>query len=53
MVLSSDGVTEARQDGELFAEERLVEFVLSMEPIRPRKVPQTIFDEILRFAGCT
>lgn len=51
LILYTDGVTEARKDEELFGEERLVEFVRSMEPLRPRKVPQTIFDEVLRFAG--
>jgi serine phosphatase RsbU (regulator of sigma subunit) len=50
LVLYTDGVTEARQDGELFGEERLVEFVRSMEPVRPKKVPQVIFNEVLRFA---
>ncbi|MBW6468505.1 MAG: SpoIIE family protein phosphatase [Coriobacteriia bacterium] len=51
LVLYTDGVTEARQDGELFGQDRLVDFVRNMEPLRPKEVPQTIFDEILRFTG--
>ncbi|MHB1324138.1 MAG: chemotaxis protein CheB [Coriobacteriia bacterium] len=51
LVLYTDGVTEARKEGEMFGEERLVGFVRSMETQRPGKVPQTIFDEVLRFAG--
>lgn len=49
LVLYTDGVTEARGDGELLGEGRLVEFVRSMEPLRARKVPQAVFDEVLRF----
>jgi len=51
LVLYTDGVTEARQDGEFFGEKRLVEFVHRMEPLAPKKVPQAIFDEVLRFTG--
>lgn len=51
LVLYTDGVTEARQDGELFGEERLVEFVQRMEPVGPKKVPQMIFDEVMRYTG--
>lgn len=51
LVLFTDGVTEARRDGELFGEARLVEFVQSMEALRPKKVPQAILDEVLQFTG--
>jgi serine phosphatase RsbU (regulator of sigma subunit) len=51
LVLYTDGVTEARRDGTLFGEERLVGFVRRMEEPRPKRVPRTIFDEVLRFAG--
>ncbi|MDO8848456.1 MAG: chemotaxis protein CheB [Coriobacteriia bacterium] len=53
LVLYTDGVTEARRDGELFGQKRLVEFIRSMGSLRPKKVPQAIFDEVLRFAGGT
>jgi len=51
LVLYTDGVTEARRDGELFGEERLVEFVRRLEPMPPKKVPEAIFEEVQRYTG--
>lgn len=51
LILYTDGVTEARRDGDLFGEERLVEFVAGMKRTTPRKVPEVIFDEVLRYTN--
>jgi len=53
LVLYTDGVTEAKRDGELFGEDRLVEFVRGMPPTPVKKVPAAVFDEVLRFTGGT
>jgi PAS domain-containing protein len=53
LILYTDGVTEARSDGDLFGEERLVESVANMPPTRPRKVPEAIFDQVMRYTGGT
>lgn len=49
LVLYTDGVTEARRDGELFGEERLIEFVRRMGPTPSKKVPEAVFEEVLRY----
>jgi serine phosphatase RsbU (regulator of sigma subunit)/PAS domain-containing protein len=51
LVLYTDGVTEAKRDGELFGEERLVEFVRRLEPMPPKKVPEAIFEEVERYSS--
>ena len=51
LVLYTDGVTEARRDGELFGEERLVEFVRAMPSTPPKDVPEAVFEEVLRYTG--
>jgi serine phosphatase RsbU (regulator of sigma subunit) len=51
LILYTDGVTEARCDGELFGEERLADFVTRMAPTPPKKVPKAVFDEVLRYTG--
>ena len=53
LVLYTDGVTEARRNGELFGEQRLTEFVRQMETMPTKDVPQTIFDEVLGYTGGT
>ena len=46
LVLYTDGVIEARCDGELYGEERLVKLVGSLEPIAAREMPQAIFSDV-------
>jgi phosphoserine phosphatase RsbU/P len=51
LVLYTDGVTEARRDGEMFGEDRLVDFVGSMGTMRSKKMPDAIFKEVQRYTG--
>ncbi|HZD60835.1 MAG TPA: SpoIIE family protein phosphatase [Anaerolineae bacterium] len=51
LVLYTDGVIEARTNGEFFEEQRLVEFIQGLGPISAKEVPKRIFDEVLRFTG--
>ncbi|HSK46441.1 MAG TPA: SpoIIE family protein phosphatase [Coriobacteriia bacterium] len=51
LVLYTDGVTEARRDGSLFGEERLVEFIQHMDPTPSKQVPEAIFEEVMQFTG--
>lgn len=51
LILYTDGVTEARHDGELLGEEWLVEFIARMGSTPPKKLPEAIFDEVLRYTG--
>lgn len=51
LVLYTDGVTEARFKGELFGEERLIEFILEASELGVTGLPQKIFDEINKFTA--
>ncbi|HZD61039.1 MAG TPA: PAS domain S-box protein [Anaerolineae bacterium] len=51
LILYTDGVIEARRDGEFFEEDHLIEFVRELEPISAKEVPRAIFDEVLRFSS--
>jgi serine phosphatase RsbU (regulator of sigma subunit) len=53
LILYTDGVTEAKSDGELFGEGRLAEFVAGFGAVPSKKVPEAIFDEVLRHTGGT
>ena len=50
LILYTDGVIEARCDGEFFGEERLVRFIEELGPVSARDLPQAVFNEIM---GCT
>jgi serine phosphatase RsbU (regulator of sigma subunit) len=51
LVLYTDGVTEARHDGVMLGEQRLVEFVRALGSIPTRETPQALFDQVLEFTG--
>jgi two-component system CheB/CheR fusion protein len=51
LVLYTDGVTEARRDGEMFGIERLSAFIEHLSDVRPRPVASAIFDEVHEYAG--
>lgn len=51
LVLYTDGVIEARRDGEFFGEQRLMALIQAAELGSTRKLTQTVFDEVQRFTG--
>ena len=51
LVLYSDGVTEARRDGELFGERRLIETVCSRRGHSPQELAESVRDAAVGFAG--
>ena len=51
LVLYTDGVTEARRDGELFGEERLLEVVEGLRGASVDEVAQAVADAARGFAG--
>ena len=52
LVLFTDGVIEARRNGELFGEKRL-EALLKRKRISVERIPQVIFEEVLAFSEGT
>ena len=50
-MLYTDGVTEARRDGELFGEERLVEAVADLRGRSAQELADGVRDAALAFAG--
>ena len=51
LILYTDGVTEARCDGEFFGEERLVAFLKDLATASAEETTQAIFDETMCFTG--
>jgi two-component system, chemotaxis family, CheB/CheR fusion protein len=51
LVLYTDGLTEARRDGELFGEERLVDVLCGDGPRDPHALVQRARDAVVAFAG--
>jgi len=51
LVLYTDGVTEARHDGELFGEQRLIETLCSTADNRPSVLVERLRDAVTSFAG--
>lgn len=50
LLLYTDGVLEARRQGELYGEERLRTFVRDLGGIRTSRVPALVYEEVMRFA---
>jgi serine phosphatase RsbU (regulator of sigma subunit) len=50
LVLYTDGVIEARRNGELFGEKRL-ERLLRRKRLSPQRLPHLVLDQVLAFAG--
>jgi sigma-B regulation protein RsbU (phosphoserine phosphatase) len=53
LLLYSDGVTEARRNGEMFREERLARLVSGSTVRSARRLPGVVFDSLVRFTGGT
>lgn len=51
LVLYTDGAIEARRDGEMFGEERLLRLVERLDVAAIETLPQAVYDEIAAFAG--
>jgi serine phosphatase RsbU (regulator of sigma subunit) len=51
LVLYTDGVIEARRDGDFYGEDRLVEFVKKLQYFSPKGLPKKIFDDVLKFSN--
>ena len=51
LVLYTDGVTEARRDGELFGEQRLLKVVTGLRGQSAREVAEGVRDAAMAFAG--
>jgi sigma-B regulation protein RsbU (phosphoserine phosphatase) len=50
LILYTDGVIEARRNGELFGEKRL-ERLVKRKRLSPQRLPHLILDQVLAFAG--
>jgi len=51
LILYTDGVTEARCDGEFFGEEKLVSFIMDLKLPGVKELPQVIFNEVMECTG--
>lgn len=51
LLLYTDGIIEARCNGDFFGEERLVNFIGGLKSIPAKELPQLIFDEVMRCTG--
>jgi serine/threonine protein phosphatase PrpC len=51
LVLYTDGLTEARRNGDFFGESRLLERVQSLSALSPSELTQSLYSEALDFAG--
>jgi len=51
LVLYTDGVTEARRDGELLGEQRLLEIVSGLRGCSAQEVAERVRDAALEFGG--
>lgn len=51
LILYTDGVTEARCDGEFFGEQKLVGFITGLKPKKAKDLPQLIFNDVIRCTG--
>lgn len=51
LLLYTDGVIEARCDGDFYGQERLIEFVANLDLISPRELPQAVFDDVINCTG--
>ena len=50
LILYTDGTTEAKRNGELFGEERLINLIEGLDYKSPQEYPNRIFSEVLDFA---
>jgi PAS domain S-box-containing protein len=51
LVLYTDGVTEARRDGELYGERRLLATVAAVERCHPRTIAEKLSEDAIAFGG--
>ena len=51
LVLYTDGVTEARRDGEMFGEPRLLETVAGLRGRSAQEVAEGVRDAVVAFSG--
>jgi len=50
LILYTDGTTEAKRNGELFGEEKLISLIESLKFKSPQEYPGHIFSEVLKYA---
>ena len=53
LVFYTDGITEARRDGKLFGEKRLLELLAGLVGKAPEVIPEQVLAEVGRYAGGT
>ncbi len=51
LILYTDGVIEARHKGDFFGEDRLINSIKALKPIRVNDIPKKIFSSVLKYAG--
>jgi len=51
LILYTDGVTEARCNGEFFGEEKLVKFITSLKSAKAKDLPRMIFNHVVKCTG--
>jgi PAS domain S-box-containing protein len=51
LVLYTDGVIEARSNGEFYGEDRLINFTENLAPVSAKNIPQAIINNVNAFTG--
>ncbi|MHB8842095.1 MAG: SpoIIE family protein phosphatase [Candidatus Aquicultor sp.] len=49
LLLYTDGIIEARDNGEFFGEQRLVDLLKDLQPMPAKEVPGALFDHVMEF----
>jgi len=51
LVLYTDGITEARCDGEFYCEDRLIDFLARAKQVSSEEIPHAIYNDVVAYSG--